>query len=143
MEVFENLKANLVGKNARIVLPEGEEPRILQAAKRIVNETDVTPVLLGNPDKIRIYLEIEGVLEGYEVIDPHSYPGFEEMVASLVDRRKGKMTLSLFLLTVQFLSPCDGFLPFYGTFPIRDFYLMLPLFRLSKQLFILFYSISL
>ena len=37
MEVFESLKANLVGKNARIVLPEGEEPRILQAAKRIVN----------------------------------------------------------------------------------------------------------
>lgn len=61
MEVFENLKANLVGKNARIVLPEGEEPRILQATKRIVNETEVTPVLLGNPDKIRIYLEIEGV----------------------------------------------------------------------------------
>ena len=59
MEVFENLKANLVGKNARIVLPEGEEPRILQAAKRIVKETDVTPVLLGNPDKIGIYLEIE------------------------------------------------------------------------------------
>ncbi|HET1081322.1 TPA: phosphotransacetylase, partial [Streptococcus pneumoniae] len=27
MEVFESLKANLVGKNARIVLPEGEEPR--------------------------------------------------------------------------------------------------------------------
>ena len=25
MEVFESLKANLVGKNARIVLPEGEE----------------------------------------------------------------------------------------------------------------------
>ena len=92
MEVFENLKANLVGKNARIVLPEGEEPRILQATKRIVNETEVTPVLLGNPDKIRIYLEIEGVLDGYEVIDPHSYPGFEEMVASLVERRKGKMT---------------------------------------------------
>ena len=57
-----------------------------------MNETDVTPVLLGNPDKIRIYLEIEGVLDGYEVIDPHSYPGFEEMVASLVERRKGKMT---------------------------------------------------
>ena len=92
MEVFENLKANLVGKNARIVLPEGEEPRILQATKRLVKETEVTPVLLGNPDKIRIYLEIEGVLDGYEVIDPHSYPGFEEMVASLVERRKGKMT---------------------------------------------------
>ena len=38
MEVFESLKANLVGKNARIVLPEGEEPRILQATKRLVKE---------------------------------------------------------------------------------------------------------
>ena len=92
MEVFENLKANLIGKNARIVFPEGEEPRILQAAKRIVKETDVTPVLLGNPDKIGIYLEIEGILEGYEVINPQTYPDFEEMVASLVERRNGKMT---------------------------------------------------
>ena len=37
MEVFESLKANLVGKNARIVLPEGEEPRILQAAKQMLH----------------------------------------------------------------------------------------------------------
>ena len=71
MEVFEKLKSSLVGRNARIVLPEGEEPRILQAAKRIVKESDVTPVLLGNTEKIRIYLEIEGVTEGFEVIDPH------------------------------------------------------------------------
>ena len=92
MEVFESLKANLVGKNARIVLPEGEEPRILQATKRLVKETEVIPVLLGNPDKIKIYLEIEGITEGYEVINPENYPQFEEMVASLVKRRKGKMT---------------------------------------------------
>lgn len=92
MEVFEKLKSSLVGRNARIVLPEGEEPRILQAAKRIVKESDVTPVLLGNTEKIRIYLEIEGVKEGFEVIDPHHYDGFEEMVAALVERRKGKMT---------------------------------------------------
>jgi len=92
MEVFESLKANLVGKNARIVLPEGEEPRILQATKRLVKETEVIPVLLGNPDKIKIYLEIEGITEGYEVINPEHYPQFEEMVASLVERRKGKMT---------------------------------------------------
>ena len=92
MEVFENLKANLVGKNARIVLPEVEEPRILQATKRLVKETEVVPVLLGNPEKIKIYLEIEGVMDGYEVIDPQHYPQFEEMVAALVERRKGKMT---------------------------------------------------
>ena len=92
MEVFESLKANLVGKNARIVLPEGEEHRILQATKRLVKETEVVPVLLGNPEKIKIYLEIEGIMDGYEVIDPQQYPQFEEMVTTLVERRKGKMT---------------------------------------------------
>ena len=55
-------------------------------------------IALPNPASIapvsytHLYLEIEGVLEGYEVIDPHSYSGFDEMVASLVERRKGKMT---------------------------------------------------
>ena len=70
MEVFESLRDSVVGKNVRIVLPEGQEPRILQAVKRIVKESEVTPVLLGNPDKIRIYLEIENIMDGYEVIDP-------------------------------------------------------------------------
>jgi len=76
----------------RIVLPEGEEPRILQATKRLVKETEVIPVLLGNPEKIKIYLEIEGIEDGYEVIDPQHYPQFEEMVTALVERRKGKMS---------------------------------------------------
>ena len=92
MEVFESLKTNLVGKNVRIVLPEGKEPRILQATKRLVNETSITPVLLGNPEKIRIYLEIESVTDGYEVIDPQNCSCFEEMVAAFVERRKGKIT---------------------------------------------------
>ncbi len=92
MEVFESLKANLVGKNVRIVLPEGKEPRIRQSTKRLVKETDVIPVLLGKPEKIKIYLEIEGIMDGYEVIDPQHYPQFDEMVAALVERRKGKMT---------------------------------------------------
>ena len=92
MEVFESLKASLVGKNARIVLPEGEEPRILQATKRLVKETEVVPVLLGNPSKIKSYLEIEGIMDGYEVIDPQQYPQFEDMVVALVERRKGKMS---------------------------------------------------
>ena len=79
MEVFESLRDSVVGKNVRIVLPEGQEPRILQAVKRIVKESEVTPVLLGDPDKIRIYLEIENITEGYEVIDPKNYDRLEEM----------------------------------------------------------------
>ncbi len=61
MKIFDSIREALKDKEVKIVLPEGEEPRILQATKRLVKETDITPVLLGNPDKIRIYLEIEGV----------------------------------------------------------------------------------
>ena len=51
MEVFESSKSNLVGKNARIVLPEGEEPRILQATKRLVKETESDSCFAWNPEK--------------------------------------------------------------------------------------------
>ena len=92
MKIFETIRETLQDKEVKIVLPEGEEPRILQATKRLVKETSITPVLLGNPEKIRIYLEIEGVTEGYEVIDPQNCSCFEEMVESFVERRKGKIT---------------------------------------------------
>ena len=72
MKIFETIREALQDKEVKIVLPEGEEPRILQATKRLVNETSITPVLLGNPEKIRIYLEIESVTDGYEVIDPQN-----------------------------------------------------------------------
>ena len=61
MKIFETIRETLQDKEVKIVLPEGEEPRILQATKRLVKETSIIPVLLGNPEKIRIYLEIEGV----------------------------------------------------------------------------------
>jgi len=92
MKIFEQLVSKLEGKKVRIVLPEGEEPRILQATKRLVNESDVVPVLLGNPERIKIYLEIEGITEGFEIIDPAHYDKYDEMVGAFVERRKGKVT---------------------------------------------------
>ena len=91
MEVFENLKANLVGKNARIVLPEGEEPRILQATKRLVKETEVIPVLLGNPEKIKIYLEIEVSKMVMKSSTLNTTINLKNG-RCLVERRKGKMS---------------------------------------------------
>ncbi|NQM56049.1 phosphate acetyltransferase [Streptococcus suis] len=92
MKIFEQLASKLEGKKVRIVLPEGEEPRILQATKRLVNESDVVPVLLGNPERIKIYLDIEGITEGFEIIDPAHYDKYDEMVGALVERRKGEVT---------------------------------------------------
>ncbi|MET3557251.1 phosphate acetyltransferase [Streptococcus rupicaprae] len=90
MQIFNNMKSRLVNKEVKIVLPEGEEPRILQAVKNLVKEKLVVPVILGNVNKISAYLEIEGVTSGYEIIDPKDYD-MEEMVAALVARRQGKV----------------------------------------------------
>ncbi len=84
MEVFESQPTSLV--ECCIVLQR--KNLVFCKQRNIVKETDVT--LLSCSIQIRfIYLEIEGVLDGYEVIDPHSY-SFEEIVASLVERRRVK-----------------------------------------------------
>lgn len=92
MQIFQRLKSQLVNKGVKIVLPEGEEPRILQAVKLLVKEQLVVPVILGNAYKISAYLEIEGITTGYEIIDPTEYTEIDAMVAALVDRRQGKVT---------------------------------------------------
>ena len=47
-----------------IVLPEGEDPRTIEAAKKIVEEDLANLVVLGNPDEIKI--------DGVTVIDPRT-----------------------------------------------------------------------
>ncbi|MCQ9165106.1 phosphate acetyltransferase [Arthrobacter sp. STN4] len=59
----------------RIVLPEGNDPRLLQAAE-ILQRRDVCGlVLLGRPQAVRELAAAHGVdLEGVEIIDPESSP---------------------------------------------------------------------
>ena len=47
-----------------IVLPEGEDPRTIEAAKKIVEEGLANLVILGDPEQIKI--------DGVTVIDPHT-----------------------------------------------------------------------
>ena len=47
-----------------IVLPEGEDPRTIEAAKKIVEEGLANLVILGNPDEVKI--------DGVTVIDPRT-----------------------------------------------------------------------
>lgn len=76
--------------NRRIVLPEGDEPRTVKAAALCVQRGIATPILLGNPDKIQLVAEQQGVelTEGVVIIDPVSVR--EKYVAPMVELRKGK-----------------------------------------------------
>lgn len=93
LELFESLKSKVLGKNVRVVFPEGTEPRILGAVVRLQAENLVRPVLLGNVEEIKQSAKDHGFdVENIEIIDPSSYGEMEEMVAAFVERRKGKAT---------------------------------------------------
>ena len=76
-----------------IVFTEGPDGRILSAADRLKKEGFLTPILVGNVDEVKAKAA-EGNFDitGAEILDPATYAGMDEMVAKMVELRKGKMT---------------------------------------------------
>jgi len=76
--------------NQRIVLPEGEEPRTIQAAVICAERGIAKPVLLGNPEEINRIAVQQGVVitPDVEIIDPKDV--IERYVAPMVELRKAK-----------------------------------------------------
>ena len=88
---FGDMIAKLKKNPKRIVFTEGEDPRILEAASRLLASSFLHPVLLGNPEKIQVVAEEAGFnIRGAEIIDPTNWDRFEEMVDQFVELRKAK-----------------------------------------------------
>lgn len=93
LSLIDELKEKLDGKNKVIVLPEGEEPRILEAAQRTKEEGIIKLILLGNEEKIREIAKEKGFdIEGIEIRNPETDSKFDEYVEKFVELRKGKNT---------------------------------------------------
>ena len=64
-----------------IVLPEGEEPKIIKAAQLCVDEGIAKPILIGNNEKILEIAEANNYdIEGIEIVDPQTFPKLEQYV---------------------------------------------------------------
>ena len=75
----------------KIVFTEGNDPRILEAASRLLAGTFLHPILVGNPDEILKAAEDCGFnIRGAEIIDPANYDRFDEMVDLFCELRKSK-----------------------------------------------------
>ena len=76
-----------------IVLPEGNDDRILQAAARLVAQDLVRLVLLGDPAAISASVKRLGIdldLQQIRIVDPARAPQYDAYVETLYDLRKNK-----------------------------------------------------
>ena len=88
-EMIKGLKQN----PKTIVFTEGTDARILEASARLLSGMFLKPLLVGKEKEIFAAAEESGFnIRGAEVVDPDSYPRMDEMVAKMVELRKGKMT---------------------------------------------------
>ncbi|TBW67689.1 phosphate acetyltransferase, partial [Staphylococcus capitis] len=85
------LQDKLSGKNVKIVLPEGEDERVLIAATQLQKTDYVSPIVLGNEDNIKSLASKHSLdLTQIEIIDPATSELKDELVDAFVERRKGK-----------------------------------------------------
>ncbi len=93
MGMFDKLLESLAASRKTIVFTEGTDARILDAAARILKEDLMGVILCGNVDEVKAAAAAGGYdIDGAEVLDPLTYEGMEDLVATMVELRKGKMT---------------------------------------------------
>ena len=91
--MFENLVEILKANPRKIVYTEGSDARILESAARLKKDGFLTPVLVGNVDEVKAAAAKGSFdIEGLEILDPLTYDKMDEMVNTMVELRKGKMS---------------------------------------------------
>lgn len=78
-------------KPKTIVLTEGEDPRILEAASRLLASNFLTPILLGDEQEVANAAEEAGYnIRGAKIINPVNYDRLEEVTNEFYEIRKEK-----------------------------------------------------
>ena len=91
-DMFAPLVAQLKANPKTIVFTEGNDPRILEAASKLLAEGVLKVVMVGNEAECKAAAAGNFDISAAEIIDPENYAGFDEMVNTMVELRKGKQT---------------------------------------------------
>ena len=83
---------DILKKNPKkIVFTEGTDPRILEAASRLLASNFLHPILVGEEEEIYKVAEESGFnIRGAQIINPVSFDRMDEMVDLFLELRKGK-----------------------------------------------------
>ncbi|HYT05107.1 MAG TPA: NADP-dependent malic enzyme [Gemmatimonadales bacterium] len=90
-EVMRGLSSRAQQAAQRVVFPEGEDPRILKAARILADDGTAEPILLGDPDAMRRQADDAGVtLEDITLANPRVSTHLETFAQQLWERRRRK-----------------------------------------------------
>ena len=88
-DLLKTIKDNAAALNKTIVLCEGEDKRVIEAASIITKEKIAKIVLIGNEEEVK-RVSPETDLTGVTLIDPLTCPNIEEYANILYEARKNK-----------------------------------------------------
>ncbi|MDR2880080.1 MAG: phosphate acetyltransferase [Fusobacteriales bacterium] len=92
---MEQIKSKAKDLGKKVVLPETEDTRVIEAAAQLIKEGTVKVILVGAADEIKASAEKLGVcVEGAEILNPKEYAQMDDFVQELFKLREKKgMTL--------------------------------------------------
>lgn len=91
--LFLKIKQRVQRHQPSIVFPESLDHRVLEAVSYLSNENILTPILIGNEERITAELnQLRIKLKKWIVYDPGSFPGLHKWASALVERRKGQIS---------------------------------------------------
>ena len=91
MYSFSSMIQKLKKDPKTIVFTEGADPRILEAASKLLASNFLTPILLGNEDEIRRVAEEDGSnIRGATIVDPLNYDRIDDVINEFCELRKSK-----------------------------------------------------
>ena len=92
MGLFNTLKDRAIADRQRIVLPEGTEPRTLQAANQVIADGVANIILIGNPDEVMKEANDLNLTHIHEatIIDPNNDEFTEKYAQLFYELRKSK-----------------------------------------------------
>ncbi len=92
MDILQQMLKRAQANPQRIVLPEGDEPRTLEAANIILRDKVAKLILIGDPDKIKGMAHDKGYeyISQAEILNPKTDPRMEGYAQLLYELRKKK-----------------------------------------------------
>jgi len=93
MKLLDDIRGKARALGGTVVLPEGDEPRMMHAAEIMAREKLAKVIIIGNADKIAELARNEGAnISGAEINDPLADPRKDDFAMELWNLRKHKGT---------------------------------------------------